>query len=87
MIAPSIFVSAMSPNERAVALQAEIEGRLPDFAAMVRNGLNDAVVLHQDSFAADYQTDEFALLGQAIKYAGLFGREVRVIGKNRETLT
>jgi hypothetical protein len=53
---------------------------------VVRNDLNDAVVLHQDTFGADYQTDEFALLGQAIKYAGLFGREVRVIGTNRETL-
>ncbi|MGA7907630.1 MAG: hypothetical protein WCA16_09520 [Candidatus Sulfotelmatobacter sp.] len=27
-----------------------------------------------------------ALLGMAIKYAGLRGKEVRVIGKNRSTL-
>jgi hypothetical protein len=40
----------------------------------------------QDAFAADYQEDEYALLGKAIKYAGLRGKEIRVIGKNRKTL-
>ena len=38
------------------------------------------------AFAADYQEDEYTLLGMAIKYAGLRGKEVRVIGKNRSTL-
>jgi hypothetical protein len=38
------------------------------------------------TFAADYQEDEYTLLGMAIKYAGLRGKEVRVIGKNRQTL-
>jgi hypothetical protein len=44
------------------------------------------VLLHQDAFAADYQEDQYTLLGMAIKYAGLRGKEVRVIGKNRSTL-
>jgi hypothetical protein len=44
------------------------------------------VLLQQDAFAADYQEDEYMLLGMAIKYAGLRGKEVRVIGKNRSTL-
>ena len=35
---------------------------------------------------ADYQEDEYKLLGMAIKYAGLRGKEVRLIGKNRSTL-
>jgi hypothetical protein len=35
---------------------------------------------------ADYQEDKYMLLGMAIKYAGLRGKEVRVIGKNRSTL-
>ena len=43
-------------------------------------------MLHQDAFAADYQEHEYMLLGMAIKYAGLRGKEVRVIGKNRQTL-
>jgi hypothetical protein len=45
------------------------------------------VLLHRDAFAADYQEDEYTLLGVAIKYAGLRGKEVRVIGKNRSTLS
>jgi len=47
----------------------------------------ELVLLHQDAFAADYQADEYMLLGMAIKYAGLRGKEVRVIGKNRSTLS
>jgi hypothetical protein len=43
-------------------------------------------LIHQDAFAAEYQEDEYALLGMAIKYAGLRGKEVRVIAKNRSTL-
>jgi hypothetical protein len=43
-------------------------------------------MLHQDAFAADYQEDEYTLLGMAIKYAGLRGKEVRVTGKNRSSL-
>ena len=42
--------------------------------------------IHQDAFAADYQDHEYALLGKAIKFAGLHGKEVRIIGKNRDTL-
>jgi hypothetical protein len=45
------------------------------------------VVLHQDAFAADYQDDEYKLLGMAIKFAGLYGKEIRIVGKNRETVT
>jgi hypothetical protein len=36
--------------------------------------------------AADYQEHEYTLLGMAIKYAGLRGKEVPVIGKNRSSL-
>jgi hypothetical protein len=35
--------------------------------------------------AADYQEDEYMLLGMAIKYAGLRGKEVSVIGRNRSS--
>jgi len=44
------------------------------------------VIIHQDAFAADYQDDEYVLLGKAIKFAGLYGKEVHIIGRNRETL-
>ena len=72
-------------GEKEAALKAEIERLLPDFANTVRDQ-NDVVVIHQDSFAADHQDDEYALFGKAIKFAGLHGKEVRIIGKNRETL-
>ena len=72
-------------KQKEAALSAEIRRLLPDF---VRSCLKneDVVIIHQDSFAADYQQDEYALLGMAIKFAGLRGKEVRIIGTNRETL-
>ena len=63
-----------------------IERELPDFAHAVNNETNDVVVLNQDSFAADYQEEEYTLLGKAIKYAGIYGKEVRIHGVNRKTL-
>lgn len=72
--------------ERETALITEIERVLPDFARSCRDS-NDVVIIHQDSFAADYQDDEYTLFGKAMKFAGLHGKEIRVIGRNRETLT
>jgi hypothetical protein len=72
--------------EKERALTAGIESLLPDFARSCR-GSEDVVILHQDSFAADYQDEEYALFGKAMKFAGIYGKEIRVIGKNRETLT
>jgi hypothetical protein len=40
----------------------------------------------REAFAADYQEDEYVLLGMAIMYAGRRGKEVGVIGKNRSIL-
>jgi len=71
--------------------------RESDLIAAVRKGLQslrkratdeaELVLLHPDAFAADYQEDEYKykLLGMAIKYAGLRGKEVHVIGKNRSS--
>jgi hypothetical protein len=72
--------------QREANLIATIRAKLPDFARMCAED-TELVLLHQDAFAADYQEDEYVLLGMAIKYAGLRGKEVRVIGKNRSTLT
>ena len=70
---------------RKAALSAEIRRLLPDFVqSCLKN--EEMVIIHQDSFAADYQQDEYTLLGKAIKYAGLHGKELRIIGTNRETL-
>ena len=71
--------------QRESKLVAIIRKKLPEFAKACAND-TELVLIHQDAFAADYQEDEYALLGMAIKYAGLQGKEVRVIGKNRSTL-
>jgi hypothetical protein len=48
--------------------------RLPSFVESCRKN-EEMVIIHQDSFAADYQQDEYTLLGMAIKFAGLHGKE------------
>jgi hypothetical protein len=70
--------------QRESSLIATIRKNLPDFAKACADDM-ELVLLHQDAFAADYQEDEYTLLGMAIKYAGLRGKEVRVIGKNRSS--
>jgi hypothetical protein len=64
--------------QRESNLVAAIRKDLPEFAKACADDV-EAVVLHQDAFAADYQDDEYRLLGMAIKYAGLQGKEVHVI--------
>ena len=71
--------------QRESSLIAIIRAKLPDFAKACADD-REHVLLHQDAFAADYQENEYTLLGMAIKYAGLRGTEVRVIGNNRSTL-
>ena len=71
--------------EKEAALAAEVERILPDFVNSCRDKA-DALIIHQDAFAANYQDYEYALLGKAIKFAGLHEKEVRMIGKNGETL-
>jgi hypothetical protein len=71
--------------EKEAALVADIEHLLPDFVNSCRDQAA-VVIIHQDAFAADYQGHEYALLGKAIKFAGLHGKEVPIVGKNRETL-
>ncbi len=67
-------------------LIADIEKMLPEFARACRTAGAPVVVLHQDAFAADYQDEECRLLGMAIKFAGICGKEVQIIGTNRSTV-
>ena len=71
--------------QRESNLIATVRKTLPEFAKACADEA-ELVLLQQDAFAADYQEDEYRLLGMAIKYAGLRGKEVRVIGKNRSSL-
>ena len=70
--------------QRESSLIATIRRKLPEFAKACADD-TEQVLLHQDAFAPDYQEDEYVLLGMAIKYAGLRGKEVRVIGRNRSS--
>ena len=72
--------------QREAALVAAVEKMLPDYAKACRAPQPQVVILHQDAFAADYQEDEYRLVGMAIKFAGLCGKEVNIHGKNRETV-
>jgi hypothetical protein len=67
-------------------LIAAVERMLPDFARACRAPDLPVVILHQDAFAADYQEEEYRLLGMAIKFAGICGKEVHIAGRNRETV-
>ena len=60
--------------QRESNLIATIRSKLPDFARLCAD-VSELVILHQDAFAGDYQEDEYTLLGMAIKYAGLRGKE------------
>ena len=71
-------------EKREKALRMAMERMLPEFVKSCRE-TGDPLFIHQDAFGADY--DEHELLGMAIKFAGLYGKELRIVGKNRETLS
>jgi hypothetical protein len=54
---------------KETALTAEIENVLPDFARSCR-GSEDLILIHQDSFAADYEDHEYTLFGKALSLQG-----------------
>jgi hypothetical protein len=72
--------------QREVNLMATIEAKLPVFARACREDGISTIILHQDAFAADYQEEGYRLLGMAIKFAGVYGRDVLVSGTNLGTL-
>ena len=71
---------------RETDLITTIDKSLPDFARACYAADIPVVILHQDAFAADYQDEEYRLLGMAVKFAGTCGKEIRIHGRNRETV-
>lgn len=67
-------------TERESSLTQAMQARLPDFVEACDSGVEE-LFLHQGAFAADYEEDEYMLLGMAIKYAGLHKKNVRIIAK------
>ena len=84
-VAAVLYRSKMDDNvlERERELIEEIRRELPAFveACDVKN--TDFVLMHQDAFAPKLGSNELLLLGKAIKYAGLIGKEVRIIPSKR----
>lgn len=81
-------ISSGSPEnwrERREQLIRVVERMLPQHVRAVENTAADIVVFHQDAYAAGYHADEYALLGMAIKYAGLHGARLMINGTNGET--
>lgn len=72
--------------DRIAVLKLTVEKYIPDFALAVR-GLDSGtpLLIQQDAFAAAYDDDEYVILGMAIKYAGLHGVTVQIVGKSGET--
>ena len=72
--------------QREAVLIATIEKMLPDLPKLAAPE-PQVVIMHQDAFAADYQEEEYRLIGMAIKFrAGLCGKEISIHGNNRETV-
>jgi hypothetical protein len=68
--------------DRERLLREEIARDLPDFVRACEEQA-DFVVMHQDAFTPALGSTEIFLLGKAIKYAGLVGKEVRIIPSSR----
>lgn len=84
-LADCIRMTDAERRDREQRFRRSFEQEFPDFARKCALDV-EMVILHQDAFAGDYQEDEFTKLGKAIKYAGLMGKVVNVIGRNAETL-
>jgi len=68
--------------ERERLLREEIERELPEFVRACAGSVA-VLIMHQDAFAPMLGSNEIFLLGKAIKYAGLIGKEVRIIPPTR----
>jgi hypothetical protein len=69
--------------ERERKLIEEIQSALPEFVQACKAKDGDFVLMHQDVFAPKLGDYELLLLGKAIKYAGLMGKEVGIIPSPR----
>ena len=67
-----------------VGLRGFIEKMLPDFARARRARDIPVVIMRQDAFAADYQEEEYRLIGMAIKFSGLRQRSPRTRKVSRD---
>jgi hypothetical protein len=76
-------MSSEAMNRERLLIE-EVERELAEFVRMCRDPRNDCILMQQDAFAPAYGPSELLLLGKAIKYAGLMGKEVRIIPSLRQ---
>jgi hypothetical protein len=69
-------------RERERELIDDVRKELPAFVEACVSK-TDMVLMHQYAFGAGLDRDELLLLGKAIKYAGLAGKEVRIVPASR----
>ncbi len=65
--------------DRERKLIEEIQSVLPELVHACNSRQSDFIIMSQEAFAPRLGEYEIMLLGKAIKYAGLMGREVRII--------
>ncbi|MEO5923849.1 MAG: hypothetical protein ABIR70_08495 [Bryobacteraceae bacterium] len=65
----------LTPDELRLRLVEEI----PDWVAQCEDKATEIVTMHQQTFGADHRQSEIELLGWAIKYAGMCGKNVTVV--------
>ncbi len=80
----SLYCMFMADNDlgRERVLREEISRELPAFARACEDSA-EFVIMSQDAFVPLLGSNEVFLLGKAIKYAGLVGKEVRIIPSSR----
>ena len=61
-----------------------IERNVPDFAKACEVQEAEVIMMTQSAWAVDYLLGEFTLLGLAIKYAGIKGKQVMIIPQTTE---
>ena len=69
-------------------LRSEVKVRCPEFVDACEDAKASGATslsIHQDAFAINYEHDEMMMLATLIKYAGLEGLNVFIVGKNRST--
>lgn len=72
--------------ERERLLREDVERELPEFVTACAAD-ESFVIMHQDALAPMLGSQEMFLLGKAIKYAGLPGKEVRIVRSARRPRT
>ena len=74
-----------TPEGREDYLRVYMETQFKDFADSIKYAVENHTILtiSQKGFANDYDQPEMLLLGMMVKYAGLFGVELYIVGKNK----